>query len=540
MPLPSFTVTGDLSSILGGASDLDVTGMGGTVTFTPNVPEDAFVTWAGELYRVRVASSGFIDDISYQLLANDPGLSITGLQWRVDISPDTFAGNGSMRSFVFDAPADGETVDLATVAPAVHVPASGVAGLTESQLLSLIADSGSDVHDALNAIAGRPLASFYRAAQGLVSGVTVVAPVSGATAATGGLVRWDALANKVRYVGSAMTAYDATYGCNVQAGLGNTALAPICIEFYGNPTDFRLHYYSFAKGDVAVMVDEKRTLSPVNAYHYNGADGDVTLQITQGSAVHHKYRIWIHNTLLKGISVNTGAKLVATQKGVQLAVIGDSMIVGGIPIDNAVAAGVQGMIGAGTILGEFSQRTGIDAWPMGGSGTGYINQSGYSTAGPYGSTARMAALAALPALDAILVWGSANDVTSGGTGNAAVVTAAQTLWAAIKTARSTTPLYVAGVERLGPTNTDYNSLNNALKTAAAADANVDGFIDIYNPGFVYGTGKDGSPASDGNADVFLSTDGAHPTHQGAEYWASNLEKLLGGRIVLPFPSNNLW
>lgn len=387
---------------------------------------------------------------------------------------------------------------------------------------------------------GQPLASFYRAAQGLVSGVTVVAPVSGATAATGGLVRWDALANKVRYVGSALTAYDGTYGCNVQAGLGNTALAPICIEFYGNPTDFRLHYYSFSKGDVAVMVDEKRALSPVNAYHYNGADGDVTLQITQGSAVHHKYRIWIHNTIFKGISFNTGAKLVATQQGVQLAVIGDSMIVAGIPIDNSVAAGVQGMIGAGSTFGEFAQRTGIDVWPMGGSGTGYINQSGYSTAGPYGSTARVAALAALPALDAILVWGTANDVTSGGSGNAAVVAAAQALWTSIGTARSTTPLYVAGVERLGPTNADYNSLNNALKAAALAHAYVDGFIDIYNPGFVYGTGKDGTPTSDGNADVFLSSDSAHPTHQGAEYWASNLAKLLGGRIMIPAPSNNLW
>jgi lysophospholipase L1-like esterase len=384
---------------------------------------------------------------------------------------------------------------------------------------------------------GQPLASFYRAAQGTVASVTVVAPVSGATAATGGLQRWDALANIVRYVGSAMTAYDATYGVSVQAGLGNTALAPICIEFYGNPTDFRLHYWSFVKGDVAVMVDEKRALSPINAYHYNGADGDVTLQITQGSAVHHKYRIWMHNTLFKGISVNTGAKLVATQKGVQFAVIGDSMIVGGIPIDNSVAAGVQGIIGAGTAFGEFAQRTGIDVWPMGGAGTGYINQSGYSTAGPYGSTARMAAL---PALDAILVWGTANDVTSGGSGNAAVVTAAQTLWTAIGAARPTTPLYVAGVERLGATNADYNSLNSALKTAALASASVAGFIDIYNPGFVYGTGKDGTPTSDGNADVFLSSDGAHPTHQGAEYWASNLEKLLGGRIVIPAPSNNLW
>lgn len=385
--------------------------------------------------------------------------------------------------------------------------------------------------------AKRPLPSFYRPPQGLVSGVTVVAPVSGATAASGGLIRWDALANKVRYVGCVPTAYDATYGCNVTAGLGNTALGPICLEFVCNATDLRIHYYSFVKGDIAVMVDDKKALAPINAYHYNGADGDVTLQITQGSAVYHKYRIWIHNTNIKGISVNTGAKLVPTQKGVQVAVIGDSMIVGGIPIDNSVAAGVQGMIGAGTVFGEVGQNTNIDFWPLGGSGTGYINQSSFGTPGPYGSTARMAALAALPAMDAIIVWGTAND--AGGT-DATVVTAAQTMWTAIKSARTTTPLYVFGVERLGAVASTYNSLNNAMKTAALASASVDGFIDIYNPAIVYGTGKDGTPTGDGNADIALASDGAHPTHQGAAlFWAPAVQMLLA-QVMIPIPSNNLY
>ena len=48
MPLPSFTVTGDLFNILGvAASELATPRLTGTATFTSNVPSDEFVTWQG-------------------------------------------------------------------------------------------------------------------------------------------------------------------------------------------------------------------------------------------------------------------------------------------------------------------------------------------------------------------------------------------------------------------------------------------------------------------------------------------------------------
>lgn len=161
MPLPSFTVTGDLFNILGvDASELASPTLNGTITFTPNVPTDSFVTWEGHLYRVapipaRITGSG----ITYNgqpvlLLANDAGLSVTGLQWHVEIvvKPDPGSGTtATMKDFWFTAPADGATIDLAAVTPAPNVGAQGVT-FDEDQLVALLSDGTSNVRETLDAL----------------------------------------------------------------------------------------------------------------------------------------------------------------------------------------------------------------------------------------------------------------------------------------------------------------------------------------------------------------------------------------------------
>lgn len=138
MPLPSFTVTGNLLELLGNTAGSEIVGNGlgggipAQVIFNSNVPANAFVIWDSDLYRVSpvvatVKTDGEIlrDGEPVQLLANDPGLNVEGLQWFVDI--------GHAR-LVFDAPLDGDTVDLASAVPVAQLPVTVLPSLTVAGL----------------------------------------------------------------------------------------------------------------------------------------------------------------------------------------------------------------------------------------------------------------------------------------------------------------------------------------------------------------------------------------------------------------------
>jgi hypothetical protein len=125
MPLPNFTVTGNIFHAIGDveSSELLTPAYGVAVIFTPNLPADAFVTWSGGLYKVDPVTAKVISDgtlchgplnAPVRLLANDNGLNIDGLQWKVDIYLD----NSNLVSAAFDAPADGVTLDLKDIIPA--------------------------------------------------------------------------------------------------------------------------------------------------------------------------------------------------------------------------------------------------------------------------------------------------------------------------------------------------------------------------------------------------------------------------------------
>jgi lysophospholipase L1-like esterase len=154
---------------------------------------------------------------------------------------------------------------------------------------------------------------------------------------------------------------------------------------------------------------------------------------------------------------------------------------------------------------------------MGQGSTGYINNGGNAGGKDYyGAPSRMAALAALPSLDLIIPYGSGNDSSYTGT---QVTTAVNSLWNAIKAARPATPIVVVGVEPGSPsafTPSLMDSTNAVIKSAAASNPNVAGFIDMRPSGdnWVIGTGNAGSPARDGDQDFFISSDTVHPTRAG--------------------------
>lgn len=182
MPLPSFTVTGNLFNILGDVAESELTApsLAGSITFTPNVSSGEFVEWEGDLYRVapvtgRISGSGVTrNGLPLELLANDAGLSVTGLQWHVEISVKSDPGTGithAMKDFWFNAPTDGAALDLSAVAPVPNAPVSPAPILA-------VADDIADATATGKALIRAASASAARTAIGAVSSADITAAVN--------------------------------------------------------------------------------------------------------------------------------------------------------------------------------------------------------------------------------------------------------------------------------------------------------------------------------------------------------------------------
>lgn len=377
----------------------------------------------------------------------------------------------------------------------------------------------------------RPIAASYRPLKGVTSAITSTLSSGETTADT--FYAWNNAIGRYRYVGCQLVPFsDPTLGVNFNVGLNASTVAnAIEVEFWSNATSVRVNFYNGGKQDVWAVVDDMR-ISDGTYQHADFGDGFCTWTLTQSTAVWRKWRLGISATTFRGLGTNSGATMVPTAKGFQLAVIGDSYVAGGISTANAVGPGNTGSISAGALFGEFSQETGLDVWRAAVVGTGYVNGGSYGANGTYGSAARMNAFAAIPKLDAVVVWSTANDKPYT---PANVVAAAQSMWSAVHAARPNTPLIVVGPECTGWPDADMDAMNDALRAAAGTHADVMAYVDLRNNNFMSGTGFDGSPQNNGNADVFISSDGSHLTHPGARYWGQNIARLLGTVMI---PSND--
>lgn len=411
-------------------------------------------------------------------------------------------------------PTDGSVTTAKFNASALVTAAEGLASSdndtsvpTTAAVIDAIAAGGG------SGVATRPLSASYRPLQGVTSAIT--SAISGTPVYSDVMIGHASRAGKYRFVGTLGTPFagDTNYLINNNANQMGVTANPVEVEFYSNATQIKTFALGSGKEDCWAIVDDMRITE--GFLHANVADGNYMWTLTQSSAVMRKWRLSIPGGLFFAIGHNAGATMVESAPGAKIAVIGDSYVQGMVSTANAVSAGVAGVIAAGAPIGEFTQYTGLDVYRCALGGTGYVAQGSFGTAGPYGSSSRMTALATLPDMDAIIVTGSAND--AGAASDATIVAAAESLWAAIKTARPDTPLIVMGIQHFNePTasTAGYNSLNTALRAAALSNANVDMFIDERTHKWITGTGKDGSPAGDGNADVMISTDGIHLTHTG--------------------------
>lgn len=223
-----------------------------------------------------------------------------------------------------------------------------------------------------------------------------------------------------------------------------------------------------------------------------------------------------------GVLTPGSSAIWAAPPRLRAAIIGDSYVQGGFD------AGADGWLMGGALCNQLAILTGWEVLNLGQSNTGYVNDAGGSIGkSAYGSTSRLAALAALAPIDLLIVLGSAND---SGFSTSSVTSAANTYWNAVKTAHPDTPIVVVGVESgalTGFSPSVMDALNAALLAAAVSNPNVAGVIDMRADPWVTGTGFDGTPAGDGNADFFISADGRHPTRAGAENLAARLADELG-------------
>lgn len=144
MPLPSFDLTGNLNDILPTPVAGEIAEQAWTsayVLLVSNITEGV-LTWGGKTYnrpppvKAQVGSDGSITigGLPITLLANDSGLNVSGVQWQCKIKSGP---NKVLASFWFDAKADGETVDLASVA---HVASTSVNHVQVAGLTDLAAD----------------------------------------------------------------------------------------------------------------------------------------------------------------------------------------------------------------------------------------------------------------------------------------------------------------------------------------------------------------------------------------------------------------
>lgn len=298
------------------------------------------------------------------------------------------------------------------------------------------------------------------------------------------------------------------------------------IEFYVNGTDFAIWCVtSGTQSDYRIYVDDMPLTPDWQLSNSTAYQTQYIVIKFPTSRIRRVRLMWSGLLTFTGLTMPGATDVWAAPKRFRAAIIGDSYVQGG---HNAGAS--EAYLQAAGLPNQIALLTGWEVLNMGQGSTGYINNA--SNAGGkdfYGSTSRMNALAALPVLDLIIVYGSGNDSSYS---SSALTAAANSLWNAIKTQRPSTPIVVAGMEP-GTLSAFNDSLmdasNTALKSAAASNANVAGFIDMRNAAdsWMIGTGHAGSPNDTGNADFFISSDAVHPTRAGYFNMAWKMVQELG-------------
>lgn len=169
-----------------------------------------------------------------------------------------------------------------------------------------------------------------------------------------------------------------------------------------------------------------------------------------------------------------------------------------------------------------------DPWFLGMPGTGFTIAGSYAT-----YIDRLPDLVA-SAPDVVLVWGSYNDRT---TATASVQAAVTTYLTAVRNALPTVPILVTGcpAAATGP-SAQVVGVDAAIGAGvAAANDPFAAFIPVSPvqstmPSWVFGTGRVGTTAGNGNSDIYTAADGVHPPDAGHAYYARRLDMAVRAAV----------
>lgn len=164
-----------------------------------------------------------------------------------------------------------------------------------------------------------------------------------------------------------------------------------------------------------------------------------------------------------------------------------------------------------------------------------LSGSGYVLAGAsgcvFGHSSRVAdTVACNPQV--VIIPGSTNDL-----GQSGVSAAALAAWQAYRTALPNTPIVIGGIfPGAGGPSAALLALETLLKTTFDTWADPNSYwvpisTDPAGP-WISGTGKVGSTNASGNSDIYVSSDGVHPSQAGHDFYARRWAAALR-QIVLP-------
>lgn len=209
-----------------------------------------------------------------------------------------------------------------------------------------------------------------------------------------------------------------------------------------------------------------------------------------------------------------------TSPSITVAVVGDSLTVEtGATLPNGGYA-----YSTGKLLGWSDVR----AVAIGG--TGYISPG--SNASTFGDATRVADVVAC-APEMVIMVGSTNDLAYTA---AAITSATLAAMIAYRTALPTTPIVVGGIYGgAGGPSSQCTTAEAAIKAAFDAWADPRSWwvpISTDTAGaWVYGTGKVGATNSSGNSDLYVGSDGLHPSQAGHDYYARRWMQALLHTVI---------
>lgn len=318
-----------------------------------------------------------------------------------------------------------------------------------------------------------------------------------------------------------------------------TSKAPWQIEFDFDGDAFDVYLKAFASSGYRIWVDGVPATAGFQAT--GGSAGSLYhLLVDFGSAEFRRIRLDVSATFyFGGVYAHPNYSVIppSTPKGPRMVFLGDSYTE---PTINSATVGTNSdgyATQAGRLLGYN------DVWASGAGGTGYLNPGG---SGRVKFRDRLSTDVLAYSPDVVVVAGGRNDtalnnatVYPGGAGTAltAFATEAAALFSAIRTGLPSAKVFAIGPWASSTANNtatadggNFVGIGAAIETAVEAINGV--YIDNLGGAWLTGSGRVGATAGDGNADIYVGTDGAHPVQAGHDYLARRVAAAIAPH--LPF------